>query len=376
MSRRFVLSTVGISLFSKVLEVSERTVRSERLNLLSNTTTLPPDVAVKVDELRQRACARLHDGDVPARRLLSAELNGIYGLYNNELPSGEDVHYLIATDTVLGRAAADVVCDFLRQHNMNASIHVPETLNTESPASFSQGMKNLLTWCEQTIPGCRTSGYEVVFNLTGGFKSLQGYLNIIGMFYADRLVYIFETGPALLSIPKLPIRVDTEQLQAQADKLALLGAGASLRCEEIMDVPEALLRLQNNGEATLSEWGALIWNSMKHEVLAAQLLAFPYLHYEPAFHKDFEEATPQQRVALQETLAEASAFLLMYEGNPNVLKEHGGLQYDNYTNKRTRDGRPVGHFRISRGDRVSCTVAGGLLRLRHFGGHDYVNGNP
>ena len=78
---------------------------------------------MKVDELRQRACARLHDSDVQARRLLSAELNGIYGLYNDELPSGKDVHYLIAADTALGRAAADVVCDFLRQHNMNASMY-------------------------------------------------------------------------------------------------------------------------------------------------------------------------------------------------------------------------------------------------------------
>jgi putative CRISPR-associated protein (TIGR02619 family) len=376
MSRRFVLSTVGTSLFSNVLEISERPVWSGRLNLLSNTITLPPDVAVKVDELRQRARARLHDGDVQTRRLLSAELNGIYGLYNDGLSSGEDVHYLIATDTALGRAAADVVCDFLRQHNMNASVHVPETLNTESPASFSQGMKNLLTWCEQTIPGFRAGGYEVVFNLTGGFKSLQGYLNIIGMFYADRLVYIFETGSALLSIPKLPIRIDTEQLQAQADKLALLGTSVSMRYEEIMDVPEALLRLQTNGEATLSEWGALIWNSMKREVLAAQLLTFPYLHYEPSLHKDFEKATPQQRVALQETLAEACAFLLMYAGNPNVLREHGGLQYDNYTNKHTRDGHPIGHFRITQGDRVSCTAEDGVLRLRHFGAHDYVNGNP
>jgi putative CRISPR-associated protein (TIGR02619 family) len=376
MSRRFVLSTVGTSLFSNVLEISERPIWNGRLNLLSNTITLPPDVAVKVDELRQRARARLHDGDVPGRRLLSAELNGIYGLYNDGLPSGEDVHYLIATDTALGRAAADVVCDFLRQHNINASIHVPETLNTESPASFSQGMKNLLTWCEQTIPGFRASGYEVVFNLTGGFKSLQGYLNIIGMFYADRLVYIFETGLELLSIPKLPIRVDIEQLQAQADKLALLGAGASMSREEMAHVPDTLLRLRTNGEATLSEWGALIWNRMKHEVLAAQLIAFPHLHYEPSFHKDFEKATPQQRVTLQETLAEASAFLLMYEGNSNVLREHGGLQYDNYTNKRTRAGCPIGHFRITQGDRVSCTAEDRVLRLRHFGVHDYVNGNP
>jgi CRISPR/Cas system-associated protein Csm6 len=142
MSRRFVLSTVGTSLFSNVLEESERTIWSRQLNLLSNTPTLPHDVAVKVDELKQRAYARLHSGNVPSRRLLSAELNGIYGLYNDALPAGDDVHYLIATDTALGRAAADVVCDFLRQHHINTSIHVPETLSTESPDSFSQGMKN------------------------------------------------------------------------------------------------------------------------------------------------------------------------------------------------------------------------------------------
>src|SRR5262245_37672792 len=64
MSRRFVLSTVGISLFSNILEISERPIWNGRLNLLSNTTTLPPDVVVKVDELRQRARARLHDSDV------------------------------------------------------------------------------------------------------------------------------------------------------------------------------------------------------------------------------------------------------------------------------------------------------------------------
>jgi len=78
----------------------------------------------------------------------------------------------------------------------------------------------------------------------------------------------------------------------------------------------------------------------------------------------------------QETLAEASAFLLMYEGNPNVLREHGGLPYNNYTNKPTRDGRPIGHFRITQGDRVSCTDEDDVLRFRHFGAHDYVNGNP
>jgi hypothetical protein len=58
------------------------------------------------------------------------------------------------------------------------------------------------------------------------------------------------------------------------------------------------------------------------------------------------------------------------------MKEHGGLQYDNYTNKRTRAGCPIGHFQITQGDWVSCTAEDGVLRLRHFGAHEYVNDNP
>ena len=210
---------------------------------------------------------------------------------------------------------------------------------------------------------------------------VQGYLNIIGMFYADRLVYIFESSPTegvpeLLSIPKLPIRLDTEALHTHAPTLALLSAGAAFRREEIATIPEALLRVNVNGEATFSEWGDLVWNRMRQDILAGPLLTFPYLQYEPSFRKDFEKATRSQRIAVQDTLAEASAFLLLEEGDLQVLRAHGGLQYDNYTSQRTDNKPPIGHFRMAGGDRVSCTAESGSLRLRHFGVHDYVNERP
>lgn len=376
MSRRFVLSTVGISIFSNILESNERTHWVGELNRHSNSATLPSELTTKLAEIKERVYARLLQGSVAERRRLSAELNGVYALYGDTLTSSGDVHYLLATDTALGKAAATVVGDFLQQQGVNASIHVPESLNTASLSRFSQGIKALLTWCEETIPGFRESGYEVIFNLTAAFKSLQGYLNIVGMFYADRIVYLFEGSSELLTIPKLPIRVDTEQLRTQADKLALLGAGATLSRAEVAALPEALLHVQTGGEVTISDWGALIWNSMKREILTAHLLDLPSLHYEPSFRRDFEKATPQQRLALQETLAQASALLHLFDGDPGSLKGHGGLQYDNYTNKRTREDRPLGHFRITQGDRVSCLAEQGSLRLRHFGAHDYVNENP
>jgi CRISPR/Cas system-associated protein Csm6 len=50
----------------------------------------------------------------------------------------------------------------------------------------------------------------VVFNLTGGFKSVQGFLQAISSFYADETIYIFQFSSELLQIPRLPIKLDTQ----------------------------------------------------------------------------------------------------------------------------------------------------------------------
>lgn len=71
-----------------------------------------------------------------------------------------------------------------------------------------------------------------------------------------------------------------------------------------------------------------------------------------------------------------STLLMHSAGDPNILRGNGGKQYDNFTGGKRIDGCPIGHFRINDGDRISCIAKGGMLRLRHFGVHDYVNNNP
>lgn len=72
----------------------------------------------------------------------------------------------------------------------------------------------------------------------------------------------------------------------------------------------------------------------------------------------------------------ARVSVLLDEGGVARLKQDGGLQYEDYQNRRSADGRPIGHFRLTQGRRVSCIAEGGSLRLRHFGAHDQVNNNP
>ena len=375
MTSQFVLSTVGISLLLKMCEGQEW---RSRLNRISNEKDLTGKDRAFVDELTQKALNMLRQSDVDQRRKLSAELNGLYALYNDNLSQARnDFHWLISTDTYVGRKAAEILKAFLSEQGVSTVQHyAPDKLSTASPDSFSKGMQHLLKWCEDTIPGYKEKGYYVVFNLTGGFKSLQGHLNIIGMFYADSLVYIFEGSSSLLRIPRLPIQIDPRPIRAYATQFAMMAAGHILSYEQVAALPGGLLERDQHGNTSISEWGLLVWNRLKSELLGESLLPFPRLVYLPSFIRDFERAQTQDRIRLQETLAEIATILEENEGNAAKLKQHGGLQYDNYVNKRDEEGRPIGHFRVSRGLRVSCVYKGGKLYLRQFGKEPEVNANP
>lgn len=373
--RRLIVSTVGISVFLNVLGASEDAWRS-RLNQAANDQQLSGELAQKADELAARAAARLEQGDVTDRRRISAEMNGLYGIYEGDLSAGKaDMHYLIATDTALGRKAADLICAFLRENGLSVDVYVPDDLSTATPAAFSKGMKQLIHWCENTIPGYRDAGYQVVFNLTAAFKSLQGYLNIMGMFYADEMVYIFETGSRLLSIPRLPLQVDIGALREHRLELAMMAQGHIFAREQVVSIPAGLLDIDEQGNAWLSDWGLLIWNRVRQELLGDDLLPFPRLQYTEKFRRDFKQASPGERAVLQEILAKVSSLLEDSHGDTAPLKRDGGLQYDVYTGKTTENGRPIGHFRVSQSRRVSCTVEDGALRLRRYGEHS-INDNP
>lgn len=374
-NKRLIVSTVGISVFLNVLDASEDAWRS-RLNRVANDQQLSGDLAQKAEELAARVTARLEQGDVASRRRISAELNGLYGIYEGDLSAGKaDMHYLVATDTALGRKAADVICGFLRKNGLSVDVYVPDDLSTATPAAFSKGMKQLIHWCENTIPGYRDAGYQVVFNLTAAFKSLQGYLNIMGMFYADEMVYIFETGSRLLSIPRLPLQVDIGALREHRLELAMMAQGHVFAREQVSSIPAGLLDIDEQGNAWLSDWGLLVWNRVRQELLGDDLLPFPRLQYTEKFRRDYKQASPSERAVLQEILAKVSGLLEDSHGDTTPLKRDGGLQYDVYTGKTTEDGRPIGHFRVSQSRRVSCTVEDGALRLRRYGEHS-INENP
>ncbi|MFM7192207.1 MAG: CRISPR-associated protein, partial [Microcystaceae cyanobacterium] len=188
--------------------------------------------------------------------------------------------------------------------------YTPPGLTTASSQAFAWGIDELLEWLENNLRSLQEqSHYTINFNLVGGFKALQGFLNTLGMFYADELTYIFEGTNNLITIPRLPVVVDPTAIAPHAALMALLAANAPISAQELPDLPETIVTTLE-GEALLTTWGKLLWNQVKGDVLSGELLSLPYLSYLDSFYRDYQDCrNPKERVKLQETLTKVSSLL-------------------------------------------------------------------
>ena len=379
---RFVLSTIGTSSLTNQIRNEDPGEWRRLLRDSANRKTedLEAETKAIIDTLADRALDKLLQDDTQLNRRISAELNGIYGIYNGSLPKNNpDQHYLICTDTAQGQKTGELIRAFLDEHGFSVFIYTPEGLSTKDTAVFTIGIKDLIRWLEENVPWRRDSGYRVIFNLVGGFKSLQGYMNTFGAFYADEVIYIFEAQTAdLITIPRLPIQIDTDVIQKHRTEFALMAAGKLYPHQELGDIPETLLEFLEEGDdetdTGLSAWGTLIWNRAKADLLAEELLLFPQLEYAGTFQRDFnDEHDPKARLKLQETLAKVASTLERDGGHTSGLTG-GSLNYERLRGAAGKAG--IHTFRITQADRVSCTAADGGLTLRHYGSHDYVYKNP
>lgn len=373
---KVMVSTVGTSLLTNhVLGRGDPGLQA----LLRDTANarekeLTKEQKAAIDEIAKEVADRLAAASIPEMRRMSAELNGVFGYYGQEAFSGlppADPHILVATDTYQGQRTAELVRDCLKRRGAGAvEILAPEGLSTRDCAAFTKGMNEVIRWCEEVLTAYRQQNYYVVFNLVGSFKSLQGYMITLGMFYADEMVYIFEAPSAdLIRIPRLPVAVGDEPiLREKAALFVLMEHGYLPAQEEVKGIPEIYLDFEE-GVCTLSTWGLLLWQRKKKEILAeADLLPFPHLRYEKSFERDFAHIGDRNmRAAILSELGKVS--LIYGEKGLAGLRADPGFLYKDY--ETLKDER-IGHFRLSRGWRVSARPDAGFLRLLRVGPHDAV----
>jgi putative CRISPR-associated protein (TIGR02619 family) len=225
------------------------------VSIYANTQKLeqiPSEDRRVLENLVRDVKAKLDKADIDLAAKMSAELNGLTKFYNGQMRRDRDFFVLLCTDTWLGKSTADLVKGWLNLKGC-ACVEVKrqDDLQTADIELFQSALSDLVEWSESTISGYRKSGYHVVFNLTGGFKSVQGFLQTLATFYADETIYI-----------------------VLANLNAFRRLALYLSVGNIRDIPETLL-LRFDDEVRLSAWGDLVWKQTKPQIYGEMLHPSP-----------------------------------------------------------------------------------------------------
>ncbi len=306
--RIVLVSSCGTSLLTNVADSGERKILTATANRSERDIT--PEERRVVDDCAARAKQKLFNAkDLDVARKLSAELNGVISFYGGQMARGkEDMGFLIHTDTYQGCLVVEVLREWLAGRGIKCSPVLAKDLNTASLLDFTAGMQEVIKWCNDSLPANREAGYRIVFNLTGGFKSLQGFLQTIGMFYADEIVYIFESGQELLRIPRLPVKLDVrEAVQRNLMTFRLLGNNCVVDEEHCSGIPEALIT-KMEGKAAFSIWGDLVWKQLKREIYGEGLQEplSPRLIYSEKFSKQVAALPKDRKEIINERMDDLS----------------------------------------------------------------------
>lgn len=347
----FILSTCGISLLTNERAQEERSLVNKYSNYKTREeiSQISPEDAARLDAIIADVRTHMSNAPLDQARRMSAELNGLLTFYKN-LPPRVDHHHLICTDTWLGETAACVVENWLKQYVDNVTVIRQRDLQTASLESFQVALAEIVQWCESTLPGYRDSSYHIVFNLTGGFKSIQGFFQTLALFYADETVYIFETQKELLRIPRLPVRMDAEG-EIRSNLATFRRLSRDLPVTDVSGIPETLL-MQVDKEYTLSPWGELVWNQTRHAIYGERLHPQPsnLIRFEPQFERSIRDLAPDRLIILNERIDDLSVYLEKKEnrhrldfkqlrGNPHPPSTH---ECDAWADRDAK--RIFGHF--------------------------------
>ena len=268
------VSTCGTSIFTN--GTAREDVNFLRENANKKESEYTEEELSRIDRLIAAKLDALTSASPKEVQNLSAELNGFISFYGNGAKLDEarqNEHYLIHTDTYQGVKAAELIQAWGRHNGINMQPVKIDDLNTGSVEEFRLGVNNLVEWCAWTLPGYRAQGYSVIFNLVGGFKSLQGYMQTLGMFYADETVYIFETGGELLRIPKMPVDFSANAKRTVLDNFMAFRRmeRESIARSECAGIPETLIDIID-GKCSISAWGHVIWEDVQHEAYSKEIL--------------------------------------------------------------------------------------------------------
>lgn len=212
-----------------------------------------------VKQFVMESVAKKSESDFPRT---SAELNSLIkmGL------TLDDRVVLIATETIEGKLCAELVAMLLKNRKLciDVTVQVIEGLQAQDGRRFQQvGLKNLMGFIS------RYEHENVIFNPTGGFKSVVPYITLAGMLFNKPVKYIHEFSDDLITLANIPIRFDEEVIFNVEDKLRKIDKDSAIGLNEwrrgisFNDPRFDCLVEEQDAMITMSGIGILMWEKFK-----------------------------------------------------------------------------------------------------------------
>ncbi|MEI6706056.1 MAG: putative CRISPR-associated protein [Methylococcales bacterium] len=306
----YMLSLCGTSLLTNLSNNDERKLVFKYANV-KKCEDVPDEDKIVLIFLIENAKNKIINADINLAMQMSAELNGIIKYYQNNLQPNGDYHLLLCTDTWLGQKTAELVKIWLTGKGFTVEVKRQADLQTEDLSAFQCALSDIVKWCDQTVLSYQTAGYKIVFNLTGGFKSVQGFLQTLATFYADETIYIFETAKELLRIPRLPVEMAaTPIVEKNLKVFRRLAMDLDISELGALNIPETLL-LKIDNEFTLSPWGEIVWQQSKKEIYSKQLNPSPSkkIQFAESFHHSLKNIAADRLYLVNEKVDLLTKFL-------------------------------------------------------------------
>ena len=209
---------------------------------------------------------------------MSAELNGLLTYYRaagtNIEDAGQDQHYLVSTDTYLGERASYCISNWWERKSGGRLTNITAGgLNTANMEDFRTALADIVFKFDGLgLADWRREGFHVAFNLTGGFKSVNGFIQSLGMLFADECFYFFEGSQEIMRVPHLPLKLDARSaFEHNLFSVRQMANKIEVDSKDCTGIPETLL-FKVSGSATLSEWGSTLWIAERKEIYGEGLM--------------------------------------------------------------------------------------------------------
>ncbi len=268
-----IFTSCGTSLLTNT-SPNDRDLLNNYANMTEKEVETDSQIKDQLSCLIEFAAEKLKAADKAEARKLSAEINTLSRLENQgkpyDLSPKNWTHYLLHSDTYLGKKMADCIKEWLRlQEYCDVQVVPIKDLRIDKDC-FRQGLGNLARVCVETMqPYQNDPTTHVVCNVTGGFKVLESFLQIAAMLYADESVYTFQGVDELIRVPRLPVELNLEKaVPTDKAKMALRQLKrrdtASINEFDLEGLADLAYEVVDN-IVSITPWGEFLFAPLKEE---------------------------------------------------------------------------------------------------------------